>query len=225
MKVEDYFKIIFFKFKNRNKKVMIKKNSNIKKTFLEGKNLFRKNNIIENSEIGFGTYFGNDIKVKCLKIGRYCSIASNLKIISGTHPLESNVSTHPAFYYMKNKELNELELSYVERNKYNEGGLIDDKWSVIIGNDVWIGSDVKILHGVKIGDGAVIGAEALITKDVKPYTIVGGVPAKLIRKRFSDEDIKFLLELKWWDKGEKWIRENAEFFEDINLLKEKLKNK
>lgn len=102
--------------------------------------------------------------------------------------------------------------------------IVEKNWNVVIGNDVWIGSNVKILQGIKICDGAVIAAGALITKDVEPYAIVGGVPAKLIRKRFSDEDIKFLLDLKWWDKGEEWVIENAEFFEDINLLKEKLKN-
>ncbi len=111
--------------------------------------------------------------------------------------------------------------SYIKENKYNDSVKIDNKWDIIIENDVWIGSDVKFLQGIRIGDGAVIGAGALVTKDVAPYAIVGGVPAKLIRKRFSDEDIEFLLELKWWDKGEEWIKENAEYFEDIDILKSK----
>ena len=75
----------------------------------------------------------------------------------------------------------------------------DNQGDIVIGNDVWIGYEAVILAGVTIGDGAIIGARAVVTKDVPPYTIVGGVPAKPIRKRFSDSDISRLLELRWWD--------------------------
>lgn len=221
MKIEDFFKTYIFLFWNRKKNIIIKKKTSIKKTFLDDKNLFGNNNEIKNSQIGFGTYLGSNMKITNWKIGKYCSIASNLKIICGSHPVGKNISTHPAFYFKHNKELNELDLSYIKENKYNDSVKIDNKWDIIIENDVWIGSDVKFLQGIRIGDGAVIGAGALVTKDVAPYAIVGGVPAKLIRKRFSDEDIEFLLELKWWDKGEEWIKENAEYFEDIDILKSK----
>ena len=222
MKIEDFFKTYIFLFRNRKKKIIIKKKTSIKKTFLDDKNLFGNNNEIKNSQIGFGTYLGSNMKITNWKIGKYCSIASNLKIICGSHPVSKNISTHPAFYFKHNKELNELGLSYVKENKYNDSVKIDNKWNIIIGDDVWVGNDVKIMQGIKVGDGAVIGTGALLTKDVDPYTIVGGVPAKLIRKRFSDEDIAFLLKLKWWDKGEEWIKENAEYFEDIDILKSKL---
>ncbi len=221
MKIEDFFKTYIFLFWNRKKNIIIKKKTSIKKTFLDDKNLFGNNNEIKNSQIGFGTYLGSNMKITNWKIGKYCSIASNLKIICGSHPVGKNISTHPAFYFKHNKELNELDLSYIKENKYNDSVKIDNKWDIIIENDVWIGSDVKFLQGIRIGDGAVVGAGALVTKDVAPYAIVGGVPAKLIRKRFSDEDIEFLLELKWWDKGEEWIKENAEYFEDIDILKSK----
>ncbi len=221
MRVKDFFKTQILKFKNRKKGIMIKKGTIVKQSFLEGKNLLRKNNFVENSEVGFGTYFGSDCIIKNSKVGKYCSIGSKLTIVSGKHPLDKNVSIHPAFYLKKNKELNKLLLSYVKNDKYEEEQLLDKKWNIIIGNDVWVGNDVKIMQGIKVGDGAVIGAGALVTKDVAPYTIVGGVPAKLIRKRFSDEDIDFLLKLKWWDKGEEWIKENAEYFEDIDILKSK----
>jgi virginiamycin A acetyltransferase len=91
---------------------------------------------------------------------------------------------------------------------------------VIIGNDVWIGKDVTILGGVNIGDGACIGTKALVTKNVAPYSIVGGVPAKEIKKRYSAEKIEFLLSMKWWDWGDERIRANREFFmANVNSLR------
>ena len=86
----------------------------------------------------------------------------------------------------------------------------DNRGDIVVGNDVWIGYEAVILAGVTIGDGAVIGARAVVTKDVPPYTIVGGVPARPIRKRFSDENIARLLELKWWDWPEERIAANLE---------------
>src|SRR5690606_29947135 len=86
--------------------------------------------------------------------------------------------------------------------------------SVKIGNDVWIGEDAIIMGGVKIGDGAIIAARAVVTKDVPPYSIYGGVPAKLIKYRFDNYIIKKLLAIKWWDLEESWIRENYYLFHD-----------
>ena len=84
----------------------------------------------------------------------------------------------------------------------------DNKGDIVIGNDVWIGFEAVIMSGVTIGDGAIVGARAVVTKDVPPYTIVGGVPVKEIRKRFSDERISELLNLKWWDWPEEKIQMN-----------------
>lgn len=117
-----------------------------------------------------------------LFIGKFCSIASGVKIwLGGNHKTEF-VSTYPFSLWLD--------------------GNIEDHYSkgdVIIGNDVWIGADVKILSGVKIGDGAVLAANAVITKDVEPYTIWGGNPARLIRYRFSKEEIGMLEKIEWWD--------------------------
>lgn len=86
----------------------------------------------------------------------------------------------------------------------------DNKGDIVVGNDVWIGFEAVILSGVTIGDGAIIGTRAVVTKDVAPYTVVGGVPAKFIRKRFSDEVILELLKLQWWNWSESRIKQNID---------------
>ena len=97
----------------------------------------------------------------------------------------------------------------------------DNKGDIVIGNDVWIGYEAVIMAGVTIGDGAIIGTRAVVTKDVPPYTIVGGVPARQIRKRFSEDMIAYLLDLKWWDWPIEKISEKIEFIKSADL--EKLK--
>ena len=92
------------------------------------------------------------------------------------------------------------------------------KKSCIIGNDVWIYDDVTIMGGVTIGDGAIIAVKALVTKDIPPYTIVGGVPANKIKYRFTPEQIDFLLEFKWWNKDEAWLSEHVNDFKDIEVF-------
>lgn len=94
---------------------------------------------------------------------------------------------------------------------------MDNKGDIIIGNDVWIGYEAVVLAGVTIGDGAVIGTRAVVTKDVPPYTIVGGVPAKPIRKRFTQETIDFLLKIKWWNWSEERIRQHITDMQTGNI--------
>ena len=98
----------------------------------------------------------------------------------------------------------------------------DNKGDIVIGNDVWIGYEAVILSGVHIGDGAIIGTRAVVTKDVPPYTVVGGVPAKIIRRRFSDSVIEILQKLKWWDWNIEKISGNLQAIRnaDIEALKE-----
>ena len=131
-----------------------------------------------------------------LIIGKFCSIACGAKFLfnSANHKMASlSTYTFPLFFEEWGLE------------KENVAQAWDQKGDIIIGNDVWIGYEAVILSGVTIGDGAVIGCRAVVTKDVPPYTIVGGVPAKPIRKRFDEETIKELQKIKWWDWTEEKI--------------------
>ena len=138
-------------------------------------------------KMGRYSYMGKNNSVSNTQIGSFCSIASYCAIGGGAHPLDV-VSTSPVFYEGKNGFSKHFSNIPVEINK-----------EVVIGNDVWIGEAVFINDGVKIGTGAVIGAHSVVTKDVDPYSIVAGVPAKEIRKRFDDETIEKLLDSKWWE--------------------------
>ena len=134
-----------------------------------------------------------------LMIGKFCSIACGAKFLfnSANHSL-SSLSTYPFPIFYEEWGL----------DRKNVAEAWDNKGDIVIGNDVWIGYEAVILAGVTVGDGAVIGARAMVTKDVPPYTIVGGVPAKPIRKRFSEETISEMLALKWWDWPKERIARN-----------------
>lgn len=134
-------------------------------------------------------YLLPDPGVDRLIIGSFCSIGSGAAFIMAGNQGHRNdwASTFP-FYWMP-----EVAAFTGARNGYEAAGDTE------IGNDVWIGSEAIIMPGVKIGDGAVVGTRALVTRDVEPYAVVGGNPAKVIRKRFDDQMIAMLLEMKWWD--------------------------
>jgi virginiamycin A acetyltransferase len=123
-----------------------------------------------------------------LLIGKFCMIASDVEfIMNGANHLTNAISTYPFAIFGNGWE------------SAMEGKAYPNKGNIEIGNDVWIGYKAVIMAGVKIGDGAIIGAYSLVTKDVAPYSIVGGNPASLLKKRFDDNDIKRLLQIKWWD--------------------------
>lgn len=109
--------------------------------------------------------------------------------------------------------------TFVDKDYFKEQKTVDGRYNVKIGNDVWINSKVSIISGVKIGDGAILLSGAMVTKDVPPYAIVGGVPAKILKFRYSPEDIDYLLKLQWWNKPVDWLRKNAHLLRDIDLLK------
>ncbi|MES5101149.1 CatB-related O-acetyltransferase [Agrobacterium sp. BA1120] len=136
------------------------------------------------------------------QIGSFCSIAVNVGISAGEHPLD-RVSTSPAFYLSDFRLTSENAADFAQLQK-----------KVTIGHDVWIGRDVTILGGIKIGTGAVVGAGAVVTKDIPPYAIVAGVPARIMRFRFDESVQQHLLDSQWWLWDDQKMRQRIKFFQD-----------
>lgn len=159
---------------------------------------FEKNNVLYHYPINHDK----------LVIGKFCSIACGAKFLfnSANHTMAS-LSTYPFPLFFDEWEL--------EKTNITEAW--DNKGDIIVHNDVWIGYEAVILAGITIGDGAIIGTRAVVTKDVPPYTVVGGVPAKPIRKRFHDKTITELLKLKWWDWSEEKIFQNMKAIQSGNI--------
>jgi len=144
-----------------------------------------------------------------LIIGKFCQIATGVRfIMNGANHAMGGISTYP--FKVMGKSWSNARIN------------VNSKGDTVIGNDVWIGNSATIMQGVKIGDGAIIGTNSLVTKEVEPYTIVGGNPAKVIRKRFDDETISLLLKLQWWNWPIEKITNNLEALTmgDIERLKE-----
>ncbi|MBL4936334.1 CatB-related O-acetyltransferase [Clostridium sp. YIM B02515] len=177
-------------------KVKLKKNNNTSLSYLS-KDVVLEDYIVIGAEckisngvfIGRGTAIGENAFINhCKIIGRFCSIARNVSIGIGNHPKQF-LSTSPIFYSKSRGLVN------VDSYDYRKEDL-----PAIIGNDVWIGENVLIMNGVKVGNGAIIGAGSVVTKDVVDYSIVGGVPAKIIKMRFNEDVMKKLINSRWWEK-------------------------
>ena len=180
--------------------------SYIKSTELKGRNYIGKNSVLKNCSVGFGSYVNNNADLTDTDIGRYTSIGTNVSTVIGKHPISKQVAMHPAFTDPQKI----FGFSYTDKKIFDPA-----QERTKIGNDVWIGNNVLIMGGVKIADGAVIGAGSIVTKDVKPYSINAGVPAKPIKDRFDEGQKEKLLRFKWWEKDEAWIRNHIQSFEDI----------
>jgi acetyltransferase-like isoleucine patch superfamily enzyme len=168
---------------------------------------------IYHSSINDYSYIGKNTSLIFTSVGKFCSISSECSIGAAKHTL-LKLSTSPIF----TECINGTGYSWVTSNIVEP---YSDK--VIIGNDVWIGIRVTIVGNVKIGNGAVIAAGAVVTKDVPPYAIVGGVPAKIIRYRFPAEIVQKLQKIEWWNWPEDKLRNNISMFQSDNLLSELLK--
>lgn len=162
---------------------------------------FQKNNVL---------YHYPECNHDQLVIGKFCSIACGAKFLfnASNHALGS-LSTYPFPIFFEEWDLDTDTAAIAEA--------WDNHGDIVIGNDVWIGYEAVVLSGVTIGDGAIVGTRAVVTKDVPPYTIVGGVPARPIRKRYSDEMISELMDLKWWDWPEEKIKRNLKAIQSGQL--------
>ena len=165
-------------------------------------------------KMGMFTYIAPDSQING-DVGRFTSIGTSVRMNRGVHPTRPPfVSTSPLFYSLRQV----TGTTFVTKNKFDD--LLPP---ITIGNDCWICSRTFFVGGVKIGDGAIVCAGAVVTKDVPPYAIVGGVPAKIIRYRYDEETIRLLMEFKWWDKPIEWIKEHSEQFDDIDKFTELMK--
>ena len=162
--------------------------------------------VIVRTQMGRYSYIGAKTCVTDAQIGNFCCIAGDCDIGGGVHPTDT-VSMSPVFF--KGKNFLRKNFANINRDKSN---------TVIIGNDVWIGEGAYIKSGVKIGDGAVIGAHSVVTHNVQAFTVVAGVPAREIRKRFNDDIIDKLLKIKWWNWSDEKLYKYGKYFESPEKL-------
>lgn len=161
---------------------------------------------VVNSTFAKYSFCGYNCEIINTDIGSFCSIANHVIIGGGMHPY-SWVSTSPTFYIGRDSV----------KKKFSEH-IRETPLRTSIGNDVWIGERAIIKQGVKIGDGAVVGMGSVVTKDVMPYEIVGGCPAKVLKMRFKDSVVNALMELKWWELNDKEIQELAKFIKTPEIF-------
>lgn len=182
----------------------------------EGNNAIGKRSSFA-GKMGRCSYLANDCDLFAT-IGRFCSVGDRVRSIMYRHPVTyPYATTSPMFYSM----LNQCGENFATEECFEECKMADEKAhsAIVIGNDCWINSDVTFVSGVKVGDGAVILAGAVVTRDVPPYAIVAGVPAKVVKYRYEEADREWLLGTKWWERDMEWLRENWRVFNDITKLK------
>lgn len=164
-------------------------------------------------KMGYGSYMCGDCRIEG-SIGRFTSIGYGVRVLRGTHPFEAPfVTTSPVFFSTRKQAME----TFAGEQLFNE--ILPP---VTIGNDCWIGERVSIVGGCCIGDGAVVLTGAVVTKDVPPYAVVGGVPAIILKYRYDEDTVKWLRGIRWWDMPLEWLRENNDLLCDIDRLREAL---
>lgn len=167
--------------------------------------------------LGYGSYIGHHSSLTA-KIGRFCSISNHVICNAGIHPFQAPfATTSPCFFSLRKQN----GATFATQQMLNEIKTTDNEgaFDCEIGNDVWICEGVFINGGIHIADGAVVLAHAVVTKDVPPYAIVGGVPAKIIGYRYDQATIKWLLKVQWWNNPIAWFRAHWSLLCDIDKLK------
>jgi len=208
--IRRYFNIALIQFNNPTCNISL--TVNITKSKLNNNIAIYDNAIVNNCNIGCHTYIQKNSKIFNANIGNFCSIASNVSIAPGLH-FTTGISTHPSFY-LKN---NPLTMTFSDVDTF------ETYKKVSIGHDVWIGENAIIMDGITIGTGAIIAASSVVTKNVEPYAIVAGVPAKVLKFRFTDDQISDLLESEWWDLSNNWLKDNHKLMSNPNEFIQKIK--
>lgn len=193
--IRKHFNIALIQYNNPT--CIISSSANIKKSKLNNNIAIYDNTIIANCQIGRHSYIQKNSRIFNADIGNFCSIASNVSIAPGLH-FTTGISTHPSFY-LKN---NPLTMTFSVEDTF------ETFKKVAIGHDVWIGENAIIMDGITIGTGAIIAASSVVTKNVEPYAIVAGVPAKVLNFRFKEDQISDLLESEWWNLSNNWLKDN-----------------
>lgn len=171
-------------------------------------------------KMGYGSYISGNTHLNA-DIGRFSSIGPNVKVVNGTHPMkEPFVTTCPLFFSL-DRSKNPVNKTFAKMQMIEEFRYYDKEREIDIkiGNDCWIGEGVTFIGGTEVHDGAVVLAGAYVVKDVPPYAIVGGIPAKIIGYRYDDDTVKFLQEIQWWNNSEQWFKENWSLLCDMEKLK------
>lgn len=204
-----------------HKKLRFSFSNNIsKQSFFEGMNKIHPHTHFH-GYLGYGSYIGSHCELDA-KIGRFTSIAPYVRCNAGRHSYQAPfVTTSPCFYSL-NSDHSQNGSTFATCQMFEEVTYVDNKnkYAIEIGNDVWIGENVLLVGGIYINDGAVVLAGAVVTKNVPAYAIVGGVPAKVLKYRYDDETIRYLLDIKWWTNSLKWFEKHWILLCNIDKFKE-----
>lgn len=200
----------------RGRDITVKRTARVRSgSRLEGMNRIGQRTTFR-GDLGYGSYIATDCNLSA-RIGRYTSIAPFVRSNPGIHTYKAPfATTSPMFFnrdHLSGRSFATRDV--IENLRYADK---DRRLDVVIGNDCWIGQGVFFAGGVTVGDGAVVLAGAVVTKDVEPYAIVGGVPARRIGYRYDPATIEALLKMKWWNRSPEWLRENWELLTDIDVL-------
>lgn len=212
-------KYLYAKMKWRSKCIFdFSSDISIKATF-EGMNKIHRNTSFAGT-LGYGSYIGEGCTLRA-HIGRFTSIAPQVCTTDGVHPLYSPFATTSPSFFSLNPNKSQNGSTFAKKQLYKEHSYVDEtqQIAISIGSDCWIGTGAFFIGGITIGHGAVVLARAVVTKNVPPYAIVGGVPARIIRYRYDEDTIKMLLNIQWWNQPHEWLKENWLLMTDIDKLK------
>lgn len=214
-RIKQFIKIVIVRIKYR-REVILSSSCNVSlDSEFEGANKICPHTSFS-GKLGYGSYIGPNCSISA-NIGRFTSIAPYVRTNSGRHPYTYPYATTCPMFFSTRKQNGK---TFARKNMFEE--FVNPP---IIGNDCWIGENVFIAGGIKIGDGAVVLAGAAVTKDIPPYAIVGGVPAKIVRYRYDEGAIRFLLDIKWWNHDVKWLQQHWELLCDFDALKDFIERK